>query len=312
MYLNIKQLGDCHGFSARNNSSKEKPRNDRDATFRSGLINGRRQAPPLRYVCFLLIAVFLLSSPLSAQAQELSFDFANVPLQPQPQEKSARTAMLMSAIFPGAGQFYVDKKSITAYIFPVIEIGLWYSYFSLYKKGDKATRDFENYADAHYSRQEQGRIQQALINWVYTKEDFRLDDTNTQHYYEDLGKYDKYIFGWDDWRQNYEKDGIINWLVTDDGNNTWYGNYNHLTGQNDMPSYSANRMTYVRMRLDANNNYKNADTMGYFIVLNHALSVADAYRVTKKHNKRVNVSSGYTMGVVNERLVPMLSLIASF
>ena len=52
-------------------------------------------------------------------------------------QKSAKMAMMLSAVFPGAGQFYANKKSVTAYIFPAIEVGLWYGYLHYRNKGNQ-------------------------------------------------------------------------------------------------------------------------------------------------------------------------------
>ena len=44
-----------------------------------------------------------------------------------------------------------------------------------------------------------------MNNSSFYDEHFRLDDTNTQHFYEDIGKYPRYVFGWTDWFQIYSK-----------------------------------------------------------------------------------------------------------
>lgn len=43
---------------------------------------------------------------------------------------------------------------------------------------------------------------------IYDNNFFRLDPTNTQHFYEDIGKYNKYVFGWTDWVYNFATNPI--------------------------------------------------------------------------------------------------------
>ena len=144
-------------------------------------------------------------------------------------KKSASKAMLMSAVFPGAGQFYVSPRNFTTYLFPLIEVGLWYGYFKFNKEGNNLVSDYEKFADRHYTRDHQYQVQKDLIlqntGDIYTPgmqpgyddetdqehwldewgngAHFNLDYENTQHYYEDIGKYNQYLFGWDDWYDIY-------------------------------------------------------------------------------------------------------------
>ena len=112
------------------------------------------------------------------------------------QQKSARKAIILSSIFPGAGQFYISKKSITAYIFPIIEIGLWYEYMHYQNKGDDTEDNYKKYADANYSRARQNEVQQNMISEaaaidgnsstphnIYNELHFSLSDKNIQHFY---------------------------------------------------------------------------------------------------------------------------------
>ena len=146
--------------------------------------------------------------------------------------KSAKKAMLLSSIFPGSGEFYVSKKSITAYIFPVLEVGFWTGYLYYNQKGDDEENKYKKYADEYYDRDKQFHTQRLLIDVHEGTDDvyddghqdewgngglFRLDKQNTQHFYEDIAKYDKYVFGWQDWYAHNvleNNDGSIssNWV----------------------------------------------------------------------------------------------------
>jgi len=249
----------------------------------------------------ILITVFLILCLNIFGEDEFDTDLIKVKYD----QKSVQKAMLLSAIFPGAGQFYANKKSITTYIFPVIEIGLWVGYFSYNKKGNDKEEDYKEYADTYYSREHQIECQTDLQNSTYNpfyEDHFHLDDTNTQHYYEDIGKYDRYIFGWTDWYNIYALDGEgefgPNWIFenNDDGNPwKWVGNepvnpeYDlYQQNQNDYYSnqglYSYYRSEYIKMRQDAEDFHNTANLLSFGIVANHILGALDALRVTKKYN----------------------------
>lgn len=246
-----------------------------------------------------LLSVFFLSLGAQLIEEELTNDLVNV----QYDQKSAQKAMLLSAIFPGAGQFYADRSSITTYIFPVIEIGLWVGYFSFTKKGDDKEDEYLKYADDHYSRTQQTEVQEDLIetsNNPFYDNHFHLDDNNSQHYYEDIGKYPHYIFGWDDWYNIYaindQGEFGPDWILTEGDNEVWIGNnpvnvsdplylqYQELY-DNQTGIYSHYRAEYIEMRQDAEDYYNNANLIGFGILLNHALSSLDALRVTRKYNR---------------------------
>ncbi|NQV17116.1 MAG: hypothetical protein HQ534_01020 [Armatimonadetes bacterium] len=240
---------------------------------------------------------------ISMAAQEIRNDIIAVNYE----KKNARKAMLFSAIFPGAGQFYANRNSITTYIFPVIEIGLWYGLMHFTKEGQDLEKDFEKFADDHYSRTYQHDAEDDLIiaplnNSTFYDNHFRLDDANTQHFYEDIGKYDKYIFGWLDWTSIYatHPDGYWtgpDWIWEEDElGNRWEGNHptdslsSYYVGNEELYDgklgrYSGMRAEYISMRNDSRDSYETADLFGFGIVLNHIVSAFDALRVTQKYNR---------------------------
>jgi len=156
-----------------------------------------------------------------------------------------------------------------------------------------------------YSRADFNRVaaalQEAADNSFYTNH-FNLDETNTQHFYEDIGKYNKYIFGWADWYEIYASDengefaGELNWLwFEEEQGNKWAGNeptnpnspdyikyqtlYDDLRGR-----YSWMRADYIEKRQEAEDNYQSADYCSFGLVFNHIFSAIDAIRVTKNFN----------------------------
>jgi hypothetical protein len=227
-------------------------------------------------------------------------------------EKSARKAMLMSAIFPGAGQFYVDRSHWTTYIFPIVELGLWYTLFHYTKKGDDKTAKYEKYALQHYNREHQYWTQAhligannatlyegprssdgTLIDWGNGGH-FKLDRENTQHFFEDIGKYCKYVFGWDDWFDTYVRvisPGVVDVYWIFNGETApdlirWIGNSPISDPSRIDGVYSELRDEYIKMRQKAEDYYSTSRSMRFYILLNHAVSVVDANLMARKYNAR--------------------------
>ena len=265
-------------------------------------------------------------------------------------KKSAAKAMLLSALFPGAGNFYANPKSITTYIFPLIEIGLWYGYIHYNKQGDDKTEEYKYYAtgevigyDDEYPNGEIHRYSKADQYWtedffiddpenIYYDEDyFLLDDDNSQHFYEDIGKYDKYLFGWYDWHNIYatmnnSPDETNTNPIWNFDNGSWTGNnpinYSSEYFINNESEYDAHngkysifRAEYIQMRKDAENLYGNATSCSFGIVFNHILSSLDALRLARKRNVQYtdnNLKIKVAPVFVNNELSPSIMLSKRF
>ena len=308
----------------------------------------------------LILTIICLCVPLIAQDSN-DDDIFDVKFE----QKSAKKAMLLSTLFPGAGQFYANPKSITTYLFPILEIGLWTGYFYYQNEGKKIEDDYEEYANKEiigtyaedvnfiytdhngnqiqidieagdpiyrYDRRRQFFVQEDLIensaNSFYDNH-FRLDETNTQHFYEDIGKYNKYIFGWADWFDVYATNNDGEWSAPSDDSgpegtywiwdsNKWVGNvqqndnseYYNSTYDTYGGVYSDMRDIYIGMRQDAEDNYEKADLMTFGIVINHIGSAFDALRVVRKKNmdylSQHNIDVNVTPMFVENHLVPGL------
>jgi len=231
---------------------------------------------------FMITLILVICS--AAIAQELDNDIIQINYE----KKSLAKAMLLSSLFPGAGQFYANKRSITTYIFPLIEIGLIAGYVINYNDGLDKEAAYEDYADENYEREHQAEVQREIINIdpndIYSEDHFRLDgidlnedgvtytiwNNNTQHFYEDIGKYDKYIFGWDDWNNNNMPDTL---------NVNLQGWINQTNIESDL------RAEYIVMRQNAEESYDKAEMYSFGIIANHILAAIDAVRLTKKYNR---------------------------
>ena len=283
-------------------------------------------------------------------------DLSNDIIRVNYQKKDARLAMLMSAILPGAGQFYADKSLIRTYVYPVIELGLIGGILYFNKRGNDKTDDYEyyvngetitqtfgdySYTGTRYNRAYQNAVQAIVmehnVNDIYDGTFFRLDDKNSQHFYEDVGKYDKYVFGWADWYYVYATNAAGEFVLdlpgyegafkmsSNDATATWLSNYSIADVQannfsNPMPSGSVNssafRKKYITMRQDAETEFKNAHLVSYGLLLNHLVSAVDAVIITN-HVNRMSISQSkvkynYYTQVFNDHLTPSLGLSWSF
>ena len=284
-------------------------------------------------------------------AQEIVNDIIQVNYD----KKSARKAMILSGIFPGAGQLYADKSSITGYLFPIIEIGMWAGYLYYANAGNSKEEDFKKYADEHYTRTYYETVRDDLVG-VYNDDSdygaannpghygyyddnhdegfFRLDEDNTQHYYEDIGKYDKYIFGWNDWYGIYasDEDGEFvspnwGWDVTEE-DNVW-ANMVSPTNPNH-PDYLANktlydqqggkystfREEYIDMRNESKALHTTSRNFNFGMFINHIASAIDAVRVTRNRNLKYVASNDLKIHVIptwiNDNFSPTLLVSKGF
>ena len=266
------------------------------------------------------------------------------------EKRNPRIAMLMSALVPGAGQFYADRSALTTYIFPVIEVGMIAGIFAFQKIGNDKTKDFERYANqetisymlgdgistvntTRYNRERQTRIENILMNLnpvdIYERSYFRLDGDNTQHFYEDIGKYPHYVFGWADWYYTFatEADGTpADPIWYPEGHSEeppdpswkWRGNY-PLWGINtgvpveiNTHASSPMREHYVDMRNEAKDAYKISDYFRFGLVFNHLGAAIDAIRVTRNVNRGSLTDSGvrmqYYTTIHDQNITPTLGL----
>jgi hypothetical protein len=159
-----------------------------------------------------------------------------------------------------------------------------------------------------------------------------LDDNNSQHFYEDIGKYSHYVFGWADWYYTFaanEQGEFMypNWYPeggeANDSGWIWTGNYplyndpDHgfsTDEQVDKADHRSSpmRKTYIDMRNDAKSEFGKAQIFTFGLALNHIVAGLDAIRVTKSYNRNAITDSGFRMkyytGIRNQHITPMINL----
>jgi hypothetical protein len=272
-------------------------------------------------------------------------------------KKDARLAMLLSGIVPGAGQFYTDKYNFMAYVYPVIELAIIGGIVYYNHQGNEKVKDYKKYANGEvveidingytyrgtrYRRDFQQKVEtlmsDSLSYDIYDDSFFSLDSDDTQHFFEDIGKYPKYIFGWADWYLTYGEmpdaptpygtitfpDNSANpyntFVFTDDDNdaeNLWLGNrpLTNLTGPYATP-HSQLKDRYVKMRQQAEDKYNVANLLSFGIAFNHIISAIDAARVTNARNRLYlsenKVKLNYYAAINNGQFTPMVGLRYTF
>jgi len=180
--------------------------------------------------------------------------------------KSLKRAFLFSLIVPGSGEFYAGSK-IKAALFFGLDVTLWALYFNYHSKGKDKENEYKTFADQHWS--EDGYTQWLIDSLGITSDTARywdpekqewtylshhLPDKKTQQYYEMIGKYEQFRWGWDDYQ--------------------------------DESKFSQNRDFYLDMRRISNDWLNKAKYSAMFSLANHILSAFDAAIAVKKYNKK--------------------------
>ena len=213
-------------------------------------------------------------------------------------EKSPGRAFLLSVIIPGAGEFYAGAKW-RALIFASIEVSSWVMRSQYEKKGDRIERQYKRYADEHWDL---GRwFRSGLTNescglegshsiWVYYDgQEYMANDSlneyipgyldlaseiqpvKTHEFYENIGKYDQFACGWDDFDST-------------------------LT---DTVLMSPFRDKYLTDRYECNQALKMATNFVTAIMFNHLISAFDAIIAAKGYSSEEKKYS-WNLGLITD------------
>ena len=156
----------------------------------------------MRYILAAVLAsgLFFVASP---EADDRAG--ASRPLQEAKRadsgSKSSKLAFLMSLAVPGLGELY-SGATVRAVGFMAVETFTWVSYARWRSKGNDLKADFRQFADQHWI-EARYRAWQTYNNgrgpakYIAT-ETLSTKGEDTQQYYELIGKYDQFVYGWDD------------------------------------------------------------------------------------------------------------------
>jgi hypothetical protein len=218
--------------------------------------------------------------------------------------KSPLKAFIYSAVVPGAGQLYTGSK-FKAAIFLGLEALTWTGQIVYHNKGNDKTDAFNIFADTHWSEERYGDF--IYRNWPPYRDDedvyvdgylvftHHLPDTKTQQYYEMIGKYDQFVFGWDD----------VDTIAT-------APTYDNLD-----VAYSAHRMHYEDMRHDANKMFDRSTSFLIATMANHLIAGVEAALAARRHNNKVDdMGAGLSFRAdvdrINDEYFPTLTMTYSF
>lgn len=232
---------------------------------------------------------------LSLNSEKNVFSGAEDNLQVKKKKKSVGLGVLLSALIPGAGEFY-GGNYLKAGIFFGVEILAWATFAYFESKGNKKEEEYQAYADQYwdvrtYARwlKNEGFSESGGINpdepnrdvlreqiMVCERANFShtMPEYNSQQYYELIGKYQNFQAGWTNLEHVPTKAA---------------GPYNYQTYRDPVfTSYAADRQK-------ANDFFDYAKIGPITAIVNHILSAADAAWVISTYNSKIKVETGFRM-----------------
>ncbi|MGH2574776.1 MAG: hypothetical protein ACRDFC_03645 [Ignavibacteria bacterium] len=230
----------------------------------------------------------------------------------KPKEKSTLLGIGLSALLPGAGQFYA-KQTLKAAIFFGVEVLAWTSFAYFRFKGDDKVDEYQEFADNNWDIRRYGRwlrdnfpgcsginpdetnleVLRFYINQCESQHfTHTLPELHSQQYYELIGKYQNFLGGWAD---------AVN-----------------ITQNNYQTAKTPMFIFYSEERQKANDFYNYAATGIYVVILNHILSAADAAWSVSIYNKKLKMETGFRINKYHSPFtnqyanLPSLNLKVSF
>ncbi len=185
--------------------------------------------------------------------------------------------VLYSLLVPGLGEASLGYRR--GYAMMALDVASWVGVKHYHDQGNQKRQDYYDYLDAHWT---EARLEAAfgdsedfVGSFFYDVNDYtdlslwvsREDDE--REYYENAGKWDQYVFGWDDfsdprgWPANW-------WQQTDP---TW-DDYTDLNSRilKDV-RVSAHREAYRALREDSNQAFDRRDSLVYVNMFTRVFSM---------------------------------------
>jgi hypothetical protein len=219
---------------------------------------------------------------------------------PRSSRKRIALSILGSAILPGLGELYLYLESrdnsvlARVPVFFALEGYLWYGYNHNHDKGKDIKREYMDYADAHWSL-ERFLTQHPCCagyggcdDWRFYNESCPDDysyiffpytavEDDEEEYYENIGKYNAFVFGWDDW-----------------------------AGQFDY--WTPNRKYYWSLRDESDKYLVRADNHLMFLIVSRVISMLDAGWLAYKMSKGEVEDEGLSLSFESRPSAPMVAV----
>lgn len=249
--------------------------------------------------------------------------------------KKPGRAFFVSALVPGLGQLYAGART-RGFVFLGIEAAAVTYALVSNSKGNKKENEYIKFADEHwivekyndkrYDAEEGKVIPPSTASWYGSWSEWYeanalnpLEDELTHHlpeitgedgtfrefdknhdYYEMIGKYDQFVYGWDDVHDSLAPGDDV--LAPDHDIVIW-GEAGLDTAHFDpyiADVRSDHRNKYMDMRHESNKAFKRAKTMVGVILFNHVISAIDAARSARNYNlKHGEVKTSLRMRLKN-------------
>jgi hypothetical protein len=231
--------------------------------------------------------------------------------------KSPGKALLFSALLPGAGEYYAGawKRGL---VFSALEVTSWVWYLTQHSSGRDKEDEYKKFANAEW---DQGAYEDWYEYWeqwynarkgdndpsfdrIFTHQ---LPDVKDDDYYEMIGKYDQFAYGWIGDPNDYlggpaffaPADSLLGFTpfehTTRDvcGPREFHIEFGPagsfvVSGTPGLDATAiANRAHYVNLRGDSNDLLKRAVWGINASLFNHVISALDAVLAVKAFNRRV-------------------------
>lgn len=217
-----------------------------------------------------------LTGELPAMADEFGGGAASAATDFEGGKRGGALPVLASLVLPGAGEAMLGHKR--GYVMMALDIFAWTRVAKYHGDGNDLRDDYYAFADAHYR---DGLLAMAYIagspdierggvgsyyfpSYPTIADSTELDgalplyvtkEEDRREYYENLGKWDQFVFGWDDFMspQSY---------ATIPGNE-WYTPTGNAKIDLEQPWVSENREIYRLMRDASNDAFKSRDRWLY-------------------------------------------------
>lgn len=237
-------------------------------------------------------------APVSVMASKRS----SVNSPPPRRRKRIAISVLCSAILPGLGELYLYRESRDAYtlarvpVFFALEGYLWYGYYHNHTKGKDLKDEYMAFGDTHWSL-ERFLAQHPCCedlggcdDWQYYNEHcqgefnfflFTPREADEEEYYENIGKYNAFVYGWDDW--------------------------------NDQPDFwTPNRRYYWSLREDSDEHLVRGDQHLMFLIVNRVVSMLDAAWLAYRMGTNEEPEEGWSLELKPDRSITWLNLCYRF
>jgi len=232
-------------------------------------------------------------------ASEIMLRHAPPSVVNQGRGKRVAISVLCSAILPGLGELYLYLQSrdnailARVPVFMAFEGYNWYAYKDNNDKGRDLKDQYVAFADVHWS--EERFLQQhpccsgygECPDWEFYNDECNGEfdyfpyiplHLDFEEYYENLGKYDAFVYGWDDWDEM------------------------------DPTYWTPNRTYYWSLRQDSNKHLSRADDHVMLLIINRVLSMIDAGWLAYRMGSGADRQDGWSLNLHSNRAYPSMAI----